>query len=215
MEVFQDLCEQHGVINKDKKSKYHHLKTRHNNVEKIACGICQKKFNSQKDLSNHIVKDKHSEKTFQCSDCELTFSTKSNLKGHNDRIHKKITFGCASCGKYLSTKQKLKNHYQKCKSKTACNITPQKEFSEVFAEFVLQSKDEIEEYPCDKCDKSFSNKNSLKVHKYRYHAEPEKLTCEFCQDHLKSRDSLKNHMKSVHSVENNIVKFGPGKGSKY
>ena len=32
--------EQHGVINKDKKSKYHHLKTRHNNVEKIACGIC-------------------------------------------------------------------------------------------------------------------------------------------------------------------------------
>ena len=149
MEVFQDLCEQHGVIYKDKKSKYHHLKTRHNNVEKIACGICQKKFNSQKDLSNHIVKDKHSEKTFQCSDCELTFSTKSNLKGHNDRVHKKISFGCASCGKYLSTKQKLKNHYPKCKSKTiiedieivdplpACNITPQKEFSEVFADFVL------------------------------------------------------------------------------
>ena len=134
-----------------------------------------KEVQCSKDLSNHIVKDKHSEKTFQCSDCELTFSTKSNLKGHNDRVHKKITFGCASCGKYLSTKQKLKNHYQKCKSKTiiedieivdplpACNITPQKEFSEVFADFVLQSNDEIEEYPCDKCDKSFSNKNSLKI----------------------------------------------------
>ena len=44
---------------------------------------------------------------------------------------------------------------EKCKSKIiegieivdplpACNITPQKEFSEVFADFVLQSNDEIE-----------------------------------------------------------------------
>ena len=219
MEIFQDLCDQHGVIYKDKKSKYHHLKTHHNNVETIKCGICSKKFKSKKDLTNHIVKDQHSGQTIDCSSCEKTFSSKANLKKHFDRIHKKITFGCANCGRYMSTKQKLKFHYQKCKSNTqieaadplpASNNTPQKSlFDKAFVDFVQSSNDAINECPCEKCDKIFRNKNSLNVHTYRYHAEPEKLICEFCQDHFKSRVSLKCHMKSVHNLENNIVKFGP------
>ena len=78
MDIFQDLCDQHGVIYNDKKSKYHHLKTHHNNVETIECGICSKKFKSQKDLTNHIVKDQHSGKTIECSACEKTFCRKAN-----------------------------------------------------------------------------------------------------------------------------------------
>ena len=41
------LCEQHGIKYKDKKSQYHHLQTHHND-EKVECGICQQKFNSRK-----------------------------------------------------------------------------------------------------------------------------------------------------------------------
>ena len=147
-------------------------------MEKIECGICGKKFNSQKDLSNHIVKDKHSGQTFPCSACDLTFSTKSNLKSHTDRVHKKITFGCASCGKYFNQAKTETIDIEMEDSLPACNITPKKQFSEVFDDFVLQSNDEIEEYPCDKSDKCFRKKNSLNVHNYRYHPEPEKLTCE-------------------------------------
>ena len=94
------MCEQHGVIYKDKKSKYHHLRTRPNNVEK-----CKSKIIEGIEIVDPLP---------------------------------------------------------------ACNITPQKEFSEVFADFVLQSNDESEEYPCDKCDKSFRNRNSLKVHRERF-----------------------------------------------
>ena len=79
MEVFSDLCSEHGVIYKDKKLKFHHLKTRHSH-EMVECDLCRKSFSSKKDLTVHITKDKHSEQKFTCEQCGQSFAKKANVK---------------------------------------------------------------------------------------------------------------------------------------
>ena len=49
---------------------YQHLETKHDNPMQIECGICQQKFNSQKDLTNHIVKE----------ECNHRVPTQINIK---------------------------------------------------------------------------------------------------------------------------------------
>ena len=88
----------------------------------MECGLCQKLFNSKKDLTIHVTKDHHSGKTFNCDQCELSYSSQANLRRHLKAIHEKILFSCAVCGNSLSTKQKLKIHYSKCKAKATAAL---------------------------------------------------------------------------------------------
>ena len=45
-----------------------------------------------------------------CVICCASFSTKWNLKHHEDSIHKNIKFGCRDCGKQFKKKGDLKIH---------------------------------------------------------------------------------------------------------
>ena len=49
----------------------------------------------------------------QCLFCNAIFSTKRNLKIHEDSIHKNIKFDCQDCGKLtIQTEWNFKKTYQ-------------------------------------------------------------------------------------------------------
>ena len=51
-----------------------------------------------------------SKREFKCTICDLIFSRKDHLKGHEDSIHKRITYDCKECGKRLARKEQVKRH---------------------------------------------------------------------------------------------------------
>ena len=53
----------------------------------------------KKALNNHIKKDKHSDLTYSCEQCDKKILKKSNLGRHRKTIHEPNTYPCAKCGK--------------------------------------------------------------------------------------------------------------------
>ena len=51
---------------------------------------------------------------------------------------------------------------------------PNMSFAEEYEAF---AQTQPRDYPCDDCEIAFLTKKSLHMHKYRYHANPEKRTC--------------------------------------
>ena len=49
----------------------------------------------------------------QCLLCKAIFSTKGNLKVHEDSIHKNIKFDCQDCGKQYNKKGALTSQTQR------------------------------------------------------------------------------------------------------
>lgn len=119
--------------------------------------ICNMSFNQQEILAKH--KETHEKKKlFQCANCHLSFRYKVSLKSHIINFHdtnepifinNQITclqnksLQCTDCGKKFATKYKLQRHVR-------CH-TGEKP------------------YPCNYCDRSFSQTSNLKLHQIKYH----------------------------------------------
>lgn len=81
------------------------------NDKDYVCDICNKKFNRQSNLRDHMMT--HSfEKSYSCSTCLKKFSNSSNLRKHQ-QLHENIKkFKCldGTCDKKFSQKIHLEKH---------------------------------------------------------------------------------------------------------
>jgi len=87
---------------------------------------------------------------YECEYCKKIFSTKGNLKNHQDkakycltfREQQNVTFKCEYCSKNLASKYRLENHYESCKKKLTVSFELKIEEQKKFFENLLQQKDE-------------------------------------------------------------------------
>ena len=102
------VCNVCGKQFKSQKKLSDHSWATHSD-ENLPCSSCDKTFRTKKHLANHMT-DKHTEKEpvqcdFKTNDMACTYysTSKSNLKAHKKRVHKKVTvldphkFACSSC----------------------------------------------------------------------------------------------------------------------
>ena len=136
-------------------------------------GFSLKKLKNQRSLKVHKrLHDDPSSTSQTCVQCQLVCSNATNLSRHVRSQHEKKHFTCAvaDCGKEFNRKDNLQKHYAECKSKT---------FTDAFENYVEERSNII--FTCETCDRSFSNKSSLSVHKSNTHSKKEDMTCIMCK----------------------------------
>ena len=146
-------------------------------MERVKCDECHKTFGAKKDLVKHI-KSFHEKEEHKCELCHKTFNRKDSLRRHqvtcNGRSAKhsilkkpaqsQERFECGECQKTYGLKKHLVRH--------------------------IKAAHETEEYPCERCLKSFNRKENLKCHQVTC-----KLKCPRCEEQFIERADLVEHMK--------------------
>lgn len=117
-------------------------------------------------------------KPVQCALCNKISSSRANLRIHMDIIHlKKYKFLCSVCGKKCATRYRFDEH-----QKTHLDVKPQ--------------------FPCDKCERSYTKIGNLRRHIGEAHQvpakkqRPTKPRCRFCRKYFPTKDDYYEHMKS-------------------
>ena len=139
---------------------------------KHKCTICQRGFNSPKDLRSHVNAIHEGKRDFKCNSCGKCFGRVHTLNVHIQRSHGKAIgkYVCSYCERRFHTNYHLNSHT------TAIHEKGEKTFE---------------------CSKSFGNKNSVSLHKRRIHEENAKQTCIQCGK-LFNKQYLKKHIETVH-----------------
>ena len=84
-----------------------HLVLKHNTTKDFKCGLCEKEFKRDIELTNH-EKIHREEKPFACELCEKRFARKSTFEIHT-KYHKTIEkkFKCPTCSKVFRGPENL------------------------------------------------------------------------------------------------------------
>ena len=106
--------------------------------------------------------------TYNCPQCEKTYTTKSGLYNHQATVHRGKKHKCDQCDKEYNSKASLLDH--------------------------KNSKHEGMEYKCDLCNKKYKTKNVLKDHKRNKHSGLS-FSCDNCGKTFTSKEGYAYHMK--------------------
>ena len=117
---------------------------------------------------------KYESKTYPCLQCKYKASQISNLKRHQESIHKGIKYSCKKC-KYQATQQIHLTRHQ-------------------------NSVHEGVKYFCDQCEFQGTTYGGLKMHQRSIH-EGIKYPCQQCDYVVTRLATLNKHQKDVHGFE--------------
>ena len=163
--VNEDLIKQNSQIKEEiESSPDEQIIENFENEKNISCTLCGDPFFSFEDLRTHIsVFHEDTKSTYKCDKCEKTFTQKRGLKNHNKIFHEKVKkFKCLKCGqtfgKSSNLKEHLKNvHHDLIKSELIEDKTTLSSSENI-------KNDEDSKINCDMCNKTFTQKSSLKDH---------------------------------------------------
>lgn len=157
--------------------KFHHINEIHEKEKVHSCSICKFISSSARYLDNH-VKSHKVKKDFLCEKCSKSFFKLQHLREHINLVHlsnkESYAYACSLCDKKFKCAQNLRRH----------------------SEIHLNKKN----FSCDKCQSSFSRKESLEVHIFRAHgSETKSPLCEFCKNVFPNMSKLRKHQEKYNS----------------
>ena len=126
----------------------------------VICAECGKSLSSKRRLQEHIKLKHGKNKKYSCKDCDIEFKNASELRTHNEELHKqkKGPEMCPECGKMV--------HFSSLKRHRLIHLTNIK---------------------CDLCGARCLNQEALELHKEKHEKDPEyckkkerNIQCETC-----------------------------------
>lgn len=188
----------------------HHFKIKP--MLKYKCSVCNLPKASPIALKRHMVS--HSgEKAFECTICLKQYTTKSNLKIHEQLHHRnqERTFACSYCTGRFHTKSDLKKHERKHAGGTRKNVSRNLRTYQCYVcAFTTKKKDLLVEhfikhtdrnsFKCDFCFKIFLQESSLRRH-LKMHRHEKPFQCNICLKMFWRDDELQSHMRRIHTRE--------------
>ncbi|XP_055610305.1 zinc finger protein 12-like [Uranotaenia lowii] len=163
------------------------------------------------EVVNKIPKKRIFYRIVKCLECNVQFSSKVQLKRHQNEHHLKeadladsalhVSHTCDICGLTVKTKSALASHVAKHNrtSNFDCTFCGKKfNHKGALTRHVPMHTGE-KPYQCDTCGKQFIHYSSFHMHKLT-HGNIREKKCEVCGYMLRSSSHLKRHMR-VHSGE--------------
>nr|XP_046255318.1 zinc finger protein 1035 [Scatophagus argus]XP_046255319.1 zinc finger protein 1035 [Scatophagus argus] len=163
------------------------------------CPVCLQRFGSATELISHFPT--HSDGTFKCKICKITFSSQDRLDEHEHGHQTSSTqFSCSVCGQsFLGSDSFLQHH---CSPRQHAimeneNSNPSAKTSPTYHQ-APGEEEEIdvtgeELYNCPVCSKQFSSKSGLLAHQNQQHPNEKPFRCELCGKTFALRRYLKEH----------------------
>ena len=160
-----DLCEQ--TFSKVSQKKRHFDKVHYGG--KYRCEVCEKRFTREDSMKRHTkLIHEHTEPEFSCNWCH------SKFKLHADLVkHKKVG---------VDENGEIKNQCKDCQKIYCIQIDLQR-----------HRKMAHKRFKCDNCEKEFSTKYNLNIHK-----ENTQSSCDLCSSLFCTKSGLLKHTKIVH-----------------
>ena len=144
------IC-QKTFVNKDRRD--YHIGKWHDASRRIQCDFCDKVFTEGYKLREHCAhkhKDKISNKTFPCGECDKKFATAMSLKLHVQRHKDKGAYFCDQCAKSFCSPSNLSQHMKSLSHRRLLTEDGKTK--------------EIRDYLCETCGVGFGTKNHLNQH---------------------------------------------------
>ena len=141
---------------------------------------------------------------FSCDLCGFTSRNRDSIRDHKKRNHMEKKLKCPECGKAYGVRRDLRKHIKTHSIQYPCKICGKtyKEERNYRNHIKTHENDYIRpSWPCDQCEKRFSTKYVLQVHKDQVHQGhmPEWL-CPVCGKNFKQKHSLVEH-QLIHTGE--------------
>ena len=157
---------------------------------------------NQKRKHNNSYKKGQNLIKYFCEKCEINFISDEKLKEH-DKTHK--IFKNKSINKnteeypprQVEDKVEQVQTRREPEKKTSCKISDGNYSSQVDIEEHAQEHKTGNTFNCNKCDRSYTDMNSLRRHDCRNHREVE---CNICNEMLSSRQAIGEHRREKHEI---------------
>ena len=227
------ICTICDTFYKSKRSLVNHYSEAHQvfckQTHVYVCSIakCQEKFDSSRQLSQHMQNEHSLNNLHRCSKCDFTFPTPTLVTVHLLECHdfdpfKDSTsliptkvkvirdpnldkpFKCDFCDTRFNLKRTMAIHIKQ-KHLTDNHIKCDKCDFTAYSDYVLR-KHVLERhapqtlYPCDKCSYSTNKRSQLTHHIQRVHEKISAFQCSECQKEITGKKKYAEHLLSVHNI---------------
>lgn len=228
-------CNQCGKLLGTSSSLRVHLKSVHSDVKKYECPLCGRAFARKNYLQLHMAVHT-GEKKYECNECGRSYTQRSSLNTHM-KSHKN-THTCPLCKKSFEKNTQLAQHIEEHKKQYEANgesLPTQDQLSNQVS-FLISSNlqchqcgksyatkssltthlqsvhSDVKKFQCSECDKMFSRKCYLVVHRATHTGE-KKYTCEECGKSFAQKSTLNTH-KNLHTSTHKCPECGKTFGRK-
>lgn len=163
------------------------------------CPVCHQRFACATELIGHFPT--HSDRTFECKICNVTFSSATQLEEHEHcHLTSATEFECTECGQSFLGSDAFRQHH--CSHQYHATMesrylnTPVKASSQTYHQAATEEEDidvtGEDLYNCAHCSMQFSSKSGFLEHQNKHMIE-KPFKCELCGKTFALRRYLKEH----------------------
>lgn len=172
-----------------------HIERVHKEQKEVVCEVCNKTFKNVFSYQSH-KKRAHEAKNLkhQCEECDRKCYNKSELKLHQDSVHRGVTHSCQLCSKTFAFKEGLQKHLL----------------------LAHGSEEEKKRFPCPQCSRAYPLERLLRHHINISHNKTRNFLCTSCGKRFLTPGELRIHMNIHLGMKPHVCQdCGKGFSAKY